>query len=63
MALVFGRTVHVSLCNSLAHFGLAAFNWLWEALVIPPVLCLPTLDLPFILHTDASETYVGAVLE
>ena len=41
----------------------SAFDQLWEALVTPPILYLPTLDLPFILYTDASDTHVGAVLE
>ena len=30
---------------------------------MPPIQYLTTLDLPFILHTDASDTYVGAILE
>ena len=40
-----------------------AFNQLWEALVTPPILHLPSLDLPFVLSIDASDTHIGAVLE
>ena len=39
-----------------------AFDHLKSKLVQPPVLGYPDFSIPFILHTDASETAVGAVL-
>ncbi len=39
-----------------------AFEKLKQAVSSTPVLCSPNPDLPCILHTDASDTGVGAVL-
>ena len=40
----------------------AALERLLGMLVAPPVLAYPDFSLPFILHTDASEDGLGAVL-
>ena len=39
-----------------------AFLALKEALVTPPILAYPRVNDPYILHTDASSTGIGAVL-
>ncbi|CAH1272763.1 RTL1 [Branchiostoma lanceolatum] len=40
----------------------AAFETLREALTSPPILAYPDFSRPFTLHTDASDSAVGAVL-
>ena len=40
----------------------SAFDELKRRLVSPPILAYPDFSLPFVLHTDASATVVGAVL-
>ena len=39
-----------------------AFACLKKALVSAPILKLPKFDLPFVIHVDASDTAIGAVL-
>ena len=39
-----------------------ALNFLIDCLTSPPVMAYPDFSLPFILHTDASEEGLGAVL-
>ena len=39
-----------------------ALNKLLDCLTTPPVLAYPRYDMPFILHTDASSSGLGAVL-
>lgn len=39
-----------------------AFDTLKKALASPPVLILPSFDLPFFISTDASNGAIGAVL-
>jgi hypothetical protein len=60
-----------SFINKLLHKGVE-WNWtpeaqtahdtLKQALISAPVLRFPDLSLPFILHTDAAQTGVGAIL-
>lgn len=40
-----------------------AFDELKRLLVTTPILIVPDVDLPFVIHADASEFAVGAVLE
>ncbi|KAJ0076368.1 hypothetical protein Patl1_35022 [Pistacia atlantica] len=39
-----------------------AFNKLKEAIALEPALSLPNFQLPFEVHTDASEKAIGGVL-
>ena len=39
-----------------------AFDWVKAALTSPPVLAHPDFTKPFIVHTDASDTAIGATL-
>ena len=40
----------------------SALNFLTDCLTSPPVMAYPDYEIPFVLHTDASQEGLGAVL-